>query len=71
MASGDERHVKPVGAKLRDRIAGRAFGNLDLNAGMGFAVSCAQPGEEAAGDQGMDADTKPAALARRCHAFTT
>ncbi len=66
--AGDKRHVQPVGAKLHDRIAGRAFGHLDLDAGMVFPVLRDQIGKEAAGDQGMDADAQATTFPRRCHA---
>ena len=54
--AGDERHVEPAGAKLHDRIAGCAFGDFDLDAGMVFPILTDQFREEAAGDQGMDAN---------------
>lgn len=54
--AGNECHVKPVGAKLHDRIAGRAFGYSDLDAGMVLPILRHQLRKEAAGDQSMDAD---------------
>ncbi len=48
-ASGDEGHVQPVRAKLHHRIAGRAFGDLELDAGIGLAIFRDQFSEEAAG----------------------
>lgn len=64
----DERHVELVSTKLHHRIAGRAFGYLDLNAGMGFPIMTDQLREKAAWDQGMDADAKPATFSLSCHA---
>jgi len=66
--AGHENYVEHVGAKLHDGIAGRALGDLDLDAGVVFPKPPDQLGEEAARDQGMDADTKPTALAHRRHA---
>jgi hypothetical protein len=64
----DERHVQPVGAKLHDRFAGRAFGDFDFDAGVVFAVLADQLCEEAARNQGMDTDAKPAAFSGCRHA---
>src|SRR5690606_10550148 len=50
------------------RFAGRALRDLDLDSGMVLAILRDQFGEEAARDQGMDADAQPAAFARRHHA---
>lgn len=66
--SGYENNIKLVSAKLHNGIAGRAFGHIDLNAGMAFPILRDQLDEEAAGDQGMDTDAKPATFSRRCHA---
>lgn len=66
--AGHEHHVQPVGAKLHDRIAGRTFGHFDFNAGVVFAVLADQLCEEAARDQGMDTDAKPAAFSGCRHA---
>jgi len=67
-ASGDEGDVQLVDPKLHDRFAGCAFGDLDLDAGMSFPILRDQFGEETARNEGMDADPKPATLARRRHA---
>lgn len=54
----NERQVQSVGAKLHHRIAGYAFGDFDLDAGI--AIFWDQLGEEAERDQGRDADTQTA-----------
>jgi hypothetical protein len=36
--SSDERQVQTVGAQLRQRIAGRAFPNLDFDARTGLPI---------------------------------
>lgn len=59
---GDERHVQAVSTKLHDRIAGRALGDFDLDTGIVCPILRDQLGEEAARDQGMDADTQATTL---------
>ncbi len=66
--AGDEHDVQPVGAKLHHRIARGALGNLHVDAWMVLPVSFDQFGEEAARDESMDADPKPAAFAMCRHA---
>src|SRR5690606_22616678 len=53
--------------KLHDCIAGRAFGDFDLDAGMVFPILPDQLGEEAAGSQCMDADTQATTFPSRCY----
>ncbi|GAB1717526.1 MAG: hypothetical protein NTAFB05_25680 [Nitrobacter sp.] len=57
-----------VGAKLHHCIARGAFGNLHVDAWVVFPVSLDQSSEEAARDQGMDADAKSATFPMRRHA---
>ena len=66
--AGYEHDVQPVGAKLHDGIAGRAFRDLDFDAWMLGAVSLDQLCEEATGDEGMNAEAQAAALPRCRHA---
>ena len=66
--AGHEYNVKPGGAKLHDRIAGRAFGDLDIDAGVVFPIPTNQTLQEAAGNQGVDSYAQTTAFSLRRHA---
>jgi hypothetical protein len=63
-----KRNIDPTSAQMRYRLTGRAFDYLYNNSRMLQAEACQKTVEKAAGNQSVDADTKPAALAGCCDA---
>lgn len=61
----DESDVELIVAELDDDVAGRPFGDLDRDAGMGLAVAAEQVVEKAAGGERIDADADAAEFALR------